>query len=408
MKISKWRQLAAILLAFCLLFGIVGCARVVEEVISGSAKSKTSGTTAEGDGTGDDDDAGDYLTDSTGKILLDSSGNKIVNPSASKSKSGSSGSKTSSSRPATVDTSKPADVKGFGGATVVISKWVTGLNMDQTNPAYGQWLAFVQALEAKYNCKLRFDEGKESSAYMDDLTHAINAGNKSFVDIAFIVGDVAYPSYAFNSYMKPLDGYGLDFNDDRWLAKSSEQMAINGKHYFLAPYIDNLGVPGGVFFNKSLFVERGIADPYTYMANNTWNWDNFKKVAKDMTYQSGGTQYYGVCNYGSQPIPIFATANGYVPYVKRDGRWVYNGEDSRYIKALQFSYDLYNTDKVIPSSNPMGMFDTGKVAMATAAYHNGRVFMDKLGDGNVGFVPNPIGPDANGKIISGAGTAPSL
>jgi multiple sugar transport system substrate-binding protein len=129
---------------------------------------------------------------------------------------------------------------------------------------------------------------------------------------------------------------------------------LDGKNYAIPKDFDTIGV----FYNKELFDNAGVAYP-----DGTWDWNEFVETAKKLTKDG----VYGVA------APLDAQ-QGYWNTIYQNNGYVIKGKKSGYDakasqEALQWWVDLSLKEKVSPTqiqfaeTGPFEMFMSGKVAM---------------------------------------------
>jgi len=117
-----------------------------------------------------------------------------------------------------------------------------------------------------------------------------------------------------------------------------------------------------VYYNTRLFEEKGIQIP------ENWTWDDFLKIAQEMTYGEGEDKIYGFGQaWGFFQLSPWWTTNDAYPVT--DDYSAPNLTDPKFIESISFVNDLINKYKVSP--NPIGIdvysqFSGGKLAMVGA------------------------------------------
>lgn len=290
-------------------------------------------------------------------------------------------------------TSDGSDKYDLKGATVVIGYYRSGDGgkPSASSPTYQDEIKLISDVEKKYNCKIEFKNAADSMAFYRAWTAAAQAGTK-FCDILQIATSVVYPSHMTAGYLTKLDSY-LDMNSVIYNQRAMDQTKINGGHY-ITVMSNRLYASYGIYFNRKVFDAFGIDTPDAYVKANQWDWNKFVEVAKATTGVKGGVQYYG---YGFKNIDVdrWAVSNGAQMVVKNNGRYVFNMASEPYIKAIQHTYDLFNTHKVTG-----GTWTDGNVAMLIDLPDDGQKYMEALGSSNVGFTYIPKGPDVSTYNVS--------
>lgn len=163
------------------------------------------------------------------------------------------------------------------------------------------------------------------------------------------------PSYAIENILQPIDGK-IDYSKLPYQGLVNA-MTWNGKHY--------VGNPNGVWseviwYNKTLFENWGVKTPMEYYKEDDWTWDNFLKVAQEMTSN-------GVWGFSTRDLNMLVRSQP-TGLVKQndDGSMEITWKSTEVVKALQltsdmiFKYKCWNPDLTYASLN----FKKGKVAMS--------------------------------------------
>lgn len=242
----------------------------------------------------------------------------------------------------------------------------------------------VKELEEKYNCTFEWIFTADPIEYYGNFTAATMAGKK-YADIVHTPGDLGFPNAAINKCLTQLDGI-VDLKNPCWNQNVTNNILnINGKHYYVQRY-DEINGGGGIYFNKAVFSRFNQKTPYDYIDSNSWTLDTFKTLAKAMTRTDGGKQYYGLAK-----APVLFSSYGVQPILKdaNSNKHTFNLDNAKAYEAIQFAYDLYNVDKVCPTSDDETLFDNGYVAMIAGPWYSGGDYKDGIGASNLGFAYHP-------------------
>ncbi len=138
----------------------------------------------------------------------------------------------------------------------------------------------------------------------------------------------------------------------------NELYTIDGTLYGIPKDFDTIGL----WYNKTMFDEKGIAYP-----DETWTWDTLVEVAAELTDANSGI--YGF----AAPLD---TQQGYYNFIYQNGGYVISEDKTKSgfdmpetIEAIQFYTDLINKYKVSPAyatlveTSNTNLFESGKVAM---------------------------------------------
>lgn len=158
-----------------------------------------------------------------------------------------------------------------------------------------------------------------------------------------------------------------EYNFDDHIPSSFEGLQKDGKIYAI-PF---LNPPKLLFFNKTLFEEKGIKNPLELLAEDKWNYDEFLEVSKALTDPAKG-------QYG---IKLFSV-NGWTAWEEAfiDTLWAFGGEflnrdfdkfmmnSPEAEQALTYIEDLIFKYEVHPKPGDQLSFEGGKLAMQRQNY----------------------------------------
>lgn len=203
-------------------------------------------------------------------------------------------------------------------------------------------------------------ETLEWSRIIDKQIIASQAG--ALPDVMEAAPSMIFDTFVRKGYLMPLDDYiekeGKGFLD-KFFPNCVERMRYSGKMYGI---LENFA-PQGLYYNKKMFAEAGIAGPPE-------TWDEFKDFAIRMTDLEKGQ--YGTAFPGARGdkalmhVAAMVYANGGRLGVI-DGEIMINKPEA--VEAIQFQMDLINKYKVTPSYVDLDspalreMFIAGKVGM---------------------------------------------
>lgn len=196
--------------------------------------------------------------------------------------------------------------------------------------------------------------------YMTKLQTELAAGNPADI---IQVGEQNFARYIEKDIvvdLTPLAEGSYDLNDI--VSNVRELMLVDGK----LPVMSIGGATIGVYYNKKLFDEAGVAYP-----QEGWTWEQFVETAEQLTIRDGNKirQYGANLNLGKDWVEPFVVSNGGA-YLSEDGSTSvgYLNSDAT-VEAFQKIKDLYNVSKVAPNPAELialkgiDLFATGQVAM---------------------------------------------
>ncbi|MEE1738426.1 extracellular solute-binding protein [Streptomyces sp. BE147] len=205
-----------------------------------------------------------------------------------------------------------------------------------------------------------------------------------------IRSEVAWtPEFADLGYLAPLDGTAALKDEGDFLKQAAASTKYNGKTYAVPQVIDSMGV----FYNKKIFKEAGVAVPTTIAELKTVSEKIKDKTGKTGLYLRGDDAYWFLSFLYGEGGDLVDASNKSVTVDKPES-----------VKAFKVVKDLVEsgaakTDATDGWENMQSSFKDGKVAMmingpwAVADTLAGNEFKDKE---NLGIAPVPAGSVAQG------------
>ena len=335
-KLIKFKKLFALLMTLVMVVCVfAGCGNNEEEYYSYYEYYEEDDTESDATDGAQTDDAqtGDDSTDAT-ESKDDGSANKPGKDEGGK-------------KPTT-------DVpKNLKGTTVKVLWW---------RPFEDAEKKVIEKFEKETGIKVETKNTTNAGTYGELISSSLAA--KEGYDIAMF-NNIDFPGRP-TQYMQPLnDIKGFNFSDSAWDKSVMDTQKINGKYY-------GVSINGSLnseyicmFFNETMFKDRGVKTPREYWEAGNWNWDTFLECAKAMTYEDNGVQVYGYANRGSSYVTYWTQAAG-TDFIKYDGsKFTANLSDTKLIDTLKYFNDLSHKYKVKDPENVYGVpdFRTGKAAM---------------------------------------------
>ena len=312
------------------------------------------------------------------------------NSGAQTENTGSSNSGGASGGSEEADEPEPIDL---GGRTIRVAAWWDPKPAGNTVDEQAR-LEKIAELEQKYNFTFEWITVPYEE-YMDKLTTSTLSG-EPFADIAIIEYRRVIPLIK-QGLVLPISEFTTatdDINNEQRLL--TKLPAIGGGEYsFYPPFVSIFGM----YYNRELVKRLGVKDPQELFEAGQWNWETFLDLAKQATRDTdndGVIDVYGYSGWAADAARHFGVANG-VLFVNED--LTLGMDDPRMIEALEFVNRLYNVENVVKvkTGNKMdwtegNTFKDGDVLMALNFDWN----LDNL-TFEVGVVPNPPGPQSDGK-----------
>ncbi|GGR15917.1 extracellular solute-binding protein [Streptomyces roseolus] len=205
-----------------------------------------------------------------------------------------------------------------------------------------------------------------------------------------IRSEVAWtPEFADLGYLAPLDGTAALKDQDDFLEQAAASTKYNGKTYAVPQVIDSMGI----FYNKKIFKEAGVAVPKTIAELKTVSAAIKEKTGKTGLYLRGDDPYWFLSFLYGEGGDMVDAADKKVTF-----------DDPAGVSAFKTVKDLVDSKAAITDAtngwdNMQAAFKDGKVAMmingpwAVADTYAGKEFADKA---NLGIAPVPAGSAGQG------------
>lgn len=249
----------------------------------------------------------------------------------------------------------------------------------------------VQEFMDRYNVKINwlpmtYDE------YTSKLPQLVATGNAP--DTA-VMTDATSLSFMYQGLCMPIDEY-LDLDDPIWDKDVLEAYSMNGHYYAV-----NTGEIETffIYYNKSLFEELSLPDPYELYQNGEWTYEKLREIAKKATiYDDDNTtvKTYGI---GTHAREVFVLSNGgkFIDWDEEQGTYVSTLKSAATIAGLNFLRDLIADGSMEPSIQGFTEFPARRIAMFVERPMNAIANYDLLNTMNdeIGVVPFPQGPNAD-------------
>jgi len=290
----------------------------------------------------------------------------------------------------------------LGGRTIEINFHADMTPQEGTETgdlAYSRW----KEVEEKYNVTIEFTEIPYDEK-IDHLTTTVLAG-EPFADLVRMDPSQA-ASLAQEELILPLDDV-IDISQSKMSEPAKESGRVNpdGKVYMMDT-LRSFSSGGGMFYNKTMFENAGLEDPYELIQKGEWTWEAMLDAAKALT---NGDQY-GMSADPNALAEYLILSNGARILDTDTGEVVL--DDPHTMEALEFMADAYNVHNVIKpndrSSNwedPPVFFNEGLVGMTLGeTWESSEERQDAPFEW--GYIYFPLGPNAteyNALKTSGGG-----
>lgn len=161
--------------------------------------------------------------------------------------------------------------------------------------------------------------------------------------------------------------------------------------------------PRVIFYNKTMFEEKGLKTPTELRQEGNWTIEEFFKAAKALTDPSQGV--YGMKLQGATEPTAYM--NSLYDIVLANGADYFNPEMTEFtlnteggIISMQQFYDALFVDESHVKPGDQTQFETGKIAMARDTFSYAANLRGKV-DFQWDIIGAPTGPAADAKVTSG-------
>ncbi len=308
---------------------------------------------------------------------------------------------------ATPTTGAPEDTRDLKGLEVVIADWWTAddYNVPKTTYEEEYW-AFQDEMMKAHNYTIVRKNVATWSEMTEQAMLSISTnqplGSVIVLDSGFVASLLDKGLFADVSDIEE-----FDFKEDKWNKAVLDVMTVGDAVYGFAGSTEPRT---GVFFNMDLFKELGVDAelPYDLQAAGQWTWDEFKKLAKQLTQDTnndGQNDVYGIASFSSDFFQACLLSNDTDVIVKdEDGNLMVNTSDPAVLEALDWGRSFYDEGLHMPK--PEGddvqwdwfvqAFQEQKTAMRVCEEYN--VSSINQYGFKFGFVCFPQGPSAESMI----------
>ena len=251
-------------------------------------------------------------------------------------------------------------------------------------------------VEEKYNVKIEFTVVTWEEK-INQLTSTILAGEP----MADIVGVDSNQTAALvqQDYLYALDDI-VDLSEAKMTDAMKDMGIFNGKLYL---FRNEMNESGGMFYNKTMFEQAGLPDPYELQEAGEWTWTAMLEAAKKLTTDkqfglSGDPNLLAEYSIATNDAKVLDTDTGELAL-----------DSPNAMEGIEFMAALINEHKVVKPNegstwdDPRQYFSEGLVGMTQGWVWEAEARLDAPFDW--GYVFWPKGPKASdyGTIVSSSG-----
>ncbi len=260
---------------------------------------------------------------------------------------------------------------------------------DQFKAQYGIDIKYEVMGWAEYNAKIaqRVAAGNPPDIASITDSSALN----------FMYGNITQP---LNKYMDPKDPYL------NWNPTLLDLYSVDGNVYGIPDYWISTFF---IYYNKTLFEEQGIEDPYELYKKGKWDFAKFREIAKKATLYEKDNTTVKCLGFATWYRELFVLANGgNIISPDGKGRYISTVDSPATLAGLNLMKDLCADGSYDGVTAGYTEFKNRKVAMfaerpwnAIGAYDYYNTMKDEIG-----VVPVPKGPNAD-KVYAPSNTTAS-
>ena len=291
-----------------------------------------------------------------------------------------------------------------------------GLTYNETNTHYGtaiydELVDIYTTIEADLNCTI------VAEPVTNDMETVLAACVGGIKVADFINGrQSTWIPLAMMNGLRPLESMidaGLDlYNENNFNQVYTKMTEIDGHIWAtdMTGKFDNVALGHYYAFNKELCEAAGYPADTLFQAvrDGKWDYNMMLEIARKITKDTDADGVYDIYGIALDCDGNEAWTNGTGPIVNKDGKWVANLLDPQLMPSLDFMYALSQPDMTIPVIGDTASrgqrrtnFYTGKAGFAGLYGGNfGDEFKEMAGNGNVGCLPIPKGPNADKYIMN--------
>ncbi len=184
-------------------------------------------------------------------------------------------------------------------------------------------------MEQEYDLVISPIVDYRSTQNSTDLITRANTSNEKMYDLC-IIGTYSASTLAMNGDLVDLNNYGsLDLTNSWWDQNINRDLTVNGKVFFTTGDISLVPTQAmyGLVFNKDMFEEYDLEEPYQLVKEYKWTFDKLKefsaKVSGDLDGDDvmGQFDLYGFGFINSTCMAFLNAAGERIAYVNDEGKF---------------------------------------------------------------------------------------
>lgn len=293
--------------------------------------------------------------------------------------------------------SEKADTSDPGDITV----WVQFSDETPEGKAWQEVVDnFNKEYDGKYKAKTEYIPRSGSGGGYEDKVNAAISTN-SLPDVITLDGPNT-AAYAHSKVIAPLDEYLEDADMDDVLDSIKQQGTYDGKFYAFGFSESSVGI----YYNKKMFKEAGIADSEIPTLEKPWTWSEFEKISEKL-YSKYNTPIFDMQIANNDEMLTY----GYTPLVWSNGGNVVNEDGTKAdgyfnsketVETFEFIQNLIKKD-YIPIAPIEKGFETEKYPLYLSGSWTMADLEANYQDVEYGILPYPVS-DTTKELVSPTGS----
>ncbi len=246
------------------------------------------------------------------------------------------------------DFNEDSEINFMGNAFTVYSgtmfsgPWLPEKRVRGGSASHDRFLDRIEQIEKDYNVKIR---NEHDNIQTKILAMTLNGGGGC--DMIHCGNDVLYNFYTLG-ILTPFEEIGVKDNKDEKFGIPSllVEGTFDGTQFGITNYLGDStpSMEGLITINMELLRDLAMTDPHEYAEKGEWNWENFRTVLAQGTFDDGEIKHVGMISDGLQPgmLTFFGAiiANGGYLIKEIDGVYKSGLSESNAIEAMDFMSGL--------------------------------------------------------------------
>ena len=256
----------------------------------------------------------------------------------------------------------------------------------------------VAAFEKEYNCKIEL-KTLDFDSYVQQATQKMSTGTS--YDVLFMHGS-KFPTMPISGLVEDLSPYmtTADYDTGKGgIDIGASSHFVYGKDLTAVVAGENAVYPCVIFYNKALFKENDLDDPFTLYKQGKWTWTKFREMGKKVTNESKKV-WFGGFNFRNKNT-VLSMGQSLWDWVNNEPK-MYWFTDSNIFKGMQMAQKFFMNDKILipqkeASSGDYELLTAGKIFATTEESQKYKVIAPLAAESavfnrnykNLGIVPMP-------------------